>query len=100
VSFELRDSSGLLLAGESQSTAELGWDGGGGTVRFEVERPPLSDGRFQLRLGLSDESGARLYHWLDDALTFVVYPPGDERGVLRLDGRWEKEEIGAPAETV
>jgi ABC-type polysaccharide/polyol phosphate transport system ATPase subunit len=100
VSFELRDSSGLLLAGESQSTAELGWDGGGGTVRFEVERPPLSDGRFQLRLGLSDESGARLYHWLDDALTFVVYPPGDERGVLRLEGHWEKEEIGAPAETV
>jgi ABC-type polysaccharide/polyol phosphate transport system ATPase subunit len=100
VSFELRDSSGLLLAGESQSTAELGWDGGGGTVRFEVERPPLSDGRFQLRLGLSDESGTRLYHWLDDALTFVVYPPGDARGVLRLEGRWEKEEIGAPAETV
>jgi ABC-type polysaccharide/polyol phosphate transport system ATPase subunit len=100
VSFELRDSSGLLLAGASQSTAKLGWDGAGGTVRFEVERPPLSDGRFQLRLGLSDEGGTRLYHWLDDALTFVVYPPGDERGVLRLEGRWEKEEIGAPAETV
>ena len=99
VSFELRDSSGLLLAGESHSTAELGWDSGG-TVRFEVDRPPLADGRFQLRLGLADESGGRLYHWLDDALTFVVYPPGDERGIVRLEGRWEKEEIGAPAETV
>jgi ABC-type polysaccharide/polyol phosphate transport system ATPase subunit len=99
VSFELRDSSGLLLAGESQSTAGLGWDGGV-VVRFEVDRPPLADGRFQLRLGLSDETGERLYHWLDDALTFVVYPPGDERGVVRLEGRWEKEEIGAPAETV
>jgi ABC-type polysaccharide/polyol phosphate transport system ATPase subunit len=99
VSFELRDSSGLLLAGESHSTAELGWDAGG-TVRFEVDRPPLADGRFQLRLGLADESGGRLYHWLDDALTFVVYPPGDERGIVRLEGRWEKEEIGAPAETV
>jgi ABC-type polysaccharide/polyol phosphate transport system ATPase subunit len=99
VSFELRDSSGLLLAAESQSTAELGWEGGG-VVRFEVDRPPLADGRFHLRLGLTDESGERLYHWLDDALTFVVYPPGDERGVVRLEGRWEKEEIGAPAETV
>jgi ABC-type polysaccharide/polyol phosphate transport system ATPase subunit len=101
VSFELRDASGLLLAADAQSTAPLGWDGaGGGVVRFEVERPPLADGRFHLRLGLSDESGERLYHWLDDALTFVVYPPGGERGVVRLEGRWEREEIGAPAKTV
>jgi ABC-type polysaccharide/polyol phosphate transport system ATPase subunit len=100
VSFELRDASGLLLAADAQSTGELGWEPGGGVLRFEVERPPLADGRFHLRLGLSDETGERLYHWLDDALTFVVYPPGDERGVVRLEGRWEKEEMGAPAETV
>jgi hypothetical protein len=99
VSFELRDSSGLLLAAGAKSTAELGWEGGG-VVRFEVERPPLADGRFHLRVGLSDDVGERLYHWLDDALTFVVYPPGDERGVVRLEGRWEKEEIRAPAETM
>ena len=99
LSFELRDASGLLIAADAQSTADLGWDGGG-VLRFEVDRPPLADGRFHLRLGLSDETGERLYHWLDDALTFVVYPPGDERGVVRLEGRWEKEEIGAPAETV
>jgi ABC-type polysaccharide/polyol phosphate transport system ATPase subunit len=100
ISFELRDASGLLLAAAAQSTGELGWEPGGGVIRFEVDRPPLADGRFHLRLGLSDETGERLYHWLDDALTFVVYPPGDERGVVRLEGRWEKEEMGAPAETV
>jgi ABC-type polysaccharide/polyol phosphate transport system ATPase subunit len=100
ISFELRDASGLLLAADAQSTSELGWEAGGGVLRFEVERPPLADGRFHLRLGLSDETGERLYHWLDDALTFVVYPPGDERGVVRLEGRWEKEEMSAPAETV
>src|ERR671923_213253 len=48
-----------------------------------------------IRLGLADEAGERLYHWLDDALTFVVYPTGDERGVVRLEGRWSREEIGA-----
>ena len=101
VSFELRAASGLLVAADAQSTAALGWDGrDGGVVRFEVDRPPLADGRFHLRLGLSDESGERLYHWLDDALDFVVYPPGNERGVVRLEGRWEKEEIDTPAETV
>ena len=69
-------------------------------ARFEVEQLPLADGRFHLRLGLTDEIGERLYHWLDDALAFVVYPAGDERGVVRLEGRWTGEEIGAPTERV
>jgi hypothetical protein len=69
-------------------------------VRFEVERLPFADGRFHIRLGLADESGERLYHWLDDAVTFVVYPAGDVSGVVRLEGRWSQEEIGAQAERI
>jgi ABC-type polysaccharide/polyol phosphate transport system ATPase subunit len=102
LSLELRDSSGLLVAGSGRSTAELGWDQETTELaaRFEVEQLPLADGRFQLRLGLTDETGERLYHWLDNALAFVVYPAGEERGVVRLEGRWSREEIGAPTETV
>ena len=68
--------------------------------RFDVDNLPLADGRFHVRLGLTDDSGERLYHWLDDALVFVVYPGGDDRGVVRLEGRWSGEEIGAQAERV
>jgi ABC-type polysaccharide/polyol phosphate transport system ATPase subunit len=102
LSLELRDSSGLLVAGSGRSTSELGWsdDTTGLVVRFEVDQLPLSDGRFHLRLGLTDEHGDRLYHWLDDARTFVVYPGGDDRGVVRLEGRWAGEEIGVQAERV
>ena len=102
LSLELRDSSGLLVAGEGQSTAELGWDARTRrlTTRFEVDQLPLADGRFHLRLGLTDEVGDHLYHWLDDALAFVVYPSGDERGVVRLEGRWAGEEIGVEAERI
>jgi hypothetical protein len=102
LSFELRDASGLLVAGSGRSTAELGWDQETTELgaRFDVEQLPLADGRFQLRLGLTDETGERLYHWLDNALAFVVYPAGEERGVVRLEGRWTGEEIGAPAERV
>jgi ABC-type polysaccharide/polyol phosphate transport system ATPase subunit len=102
LSLELRDSSGLLVAGSGRSTAELGWDRETTAllVRFEVEQLPLADGRFHLRLGLTDETGERLYHWLDDALNFVVYPAGDERGVVRLEGRWAGKEIEAQAEKI
>jgi len=102
LSLELRDASGLLVAGSGHSTAELGWEEETTELaaRFEVDQLPLADGRFHLRLGLTDETGERLYHWLDDALAFVVYPAGEERGVVRLEGRWSGEEIGAPTETV
>ena len=94
ISFEVRDSTGLLVAGSGHSPETLG------TVRFDVERLPLADGRFRVRLGLTDESGEQVYHWLDDALDFIVYPAGDERGVVRLEGEWSGEEIAAQAERV
>jgi ABC-type polysaccharide/polyol phosphate transport system ATPase subunit len=102
VSLEIRDSSGLLVSGSGVSARELGWDESATSLvtRFDVDQLPLADGRFHVRLGLTDEDGEQLYHWLDDALTFVVYPAGTERGVVRLEGRWSKEEVGARAERV
>jgi len=102
LSYEIRDSSGLLLAAAAQPAAELGWDEDARElrVRFEVEQLPLVDGRFHVRLGLGDERGERLFHWLDDAVAFVVYPAGDERGAVKLEGRWSREEIEARAERI
>jgi ABC-type polysaccharide/polyol phosphate transport system ATPase subunit len=97
---ELRGESGLLLGALVRDTADLGWPGGGGEVaaRLDIDRLPFAEGRFHVRLGLGDETGARLYHQLDRAAWFAV-PPGDgERGLVRLEGRWTREEIGAAAE--
>jgi lipopolysaccharide transport system ATP-binding protein len=100
LSVELRGESGLLLGALVQDTAALGWpDGVGETAaRLEVERLPFAEGRFHLRLGLSDATGAQLYHQLDDAAWFVVHPGDGDRGLVRLDGRWTREEIGTAAE--
>ncbi len=92
LSYELRDDSSLLLAAGAQDTAELGWDGGC-EARFDVPELPLVDGRFHLRFGLTDAAGEKLYHWLDDALAFVVYPSGDETGLVRIEGRWSREDV-------
>jgi len=91
---ELRDDAGTLVAGQAVDLGELGWAAGNGErgVRFEIGSLPLADGRFHLRLGLTDESGEHLYHQLDDALAFVVFPGGDERGFVRFAGSWALEE--------
>jgi len=97
--WELRDDAGILVASGETQTADFGWDDGMRrlTLRFDADRPPFSDGRLHLRVDLTDASGEQ-YHSLDDALVFVVYPAGEERGLVRLEGRWSREEIAVPAE--
>ena len=97
---ELRGESGLLLGALVRDTAELGWPEGGGELaaRLDLDRLPFAEGRFHVRLGLADETGARLYHQLDRAAWFAVHPGDGERGLVRLEGRWTREEIGAAAE--
>ncbi|HEX2428134.1 MAG TPA: ABC transporter ATP-binding protein [Gaiellaceae bacterium] len=91
---ELRDDAGMLVAGHAVDLRGLGWTGGGGerAARFRIPTLPLADGRFHLRLGLTDEAGEHVYHWLDDALVFVVYPGDDAQGVVRFEGTWMLEE--------
>jgi ABC-type polysaccharide/polyol phosphate transport system ATPase subunit len=94
VSLELRDDDGVVLAGLSQSTTALGWRSGGErTLRFEVDRLPLADGRFHLRGALVEAEGGRLLHTLDDAASFFVFPAGGQSGSVLLTGRWSMEEI-------
>ena len=102
VSLELRDDGGLVLGGTTQGTRELGWDGGAGAfeLRFRIDRLPLADGRFHLRVALVDEDGGRLLHTLDDALRFFVFPSGSESGAILLDGEWTLQETAGRAPTV
>ena len=96
--FELREWGGALIAGGSQDTAALGWDGASVHVfRFDVDELPLAEGRFKLRFGLVGADG-HLYHWLDDALRLYVIPHERDGGLVRLEGKWRREEIGAAAE--
>lgn len=98
--YEVRGESGLLVAVGALDTADVGWGRAPGELplRFDVERLVLAEGRFVVRLGLSDPASGRLYHQLDDAVRFLVYPDGEERGLVRVEGRWSREEIPAAAE--
>ena len=99
LSYELHDQAGLQLGGGVQDTADLGWseERAEHTLRLEIDGLPLADGRFRFRFELSDGAGGHLYHWLDDAARFVVYPGDGETGLVRLDARWSLAEDQATA---
>ena len=90
---ELRDEAGLLVASDVVDTAALGWDGGGEPFAPLRRRAPAA---LRRPLPPAPRPGRRprrrLLHWLDDALDFLVYPAGEERGVVRLEGSWAVEE--------
>jgi len=100
VSLELRDDGGLVLGAVAQETSELGWNGDGGEreLRFRLERLPLADGQFHLRVALADSASGGLLHSFDDALRFFVFPAGDETGAVLLDGTWTMQEIAPGAQ--
>jgi homopolymeric O-antigen transport system ATP-binding protein len=99
LAIELRDENGALLAGSVQDGAGLGLDlspGSGQTVLFTIQRLPLLEGRFKISAAVSSAPGGRLYHRIEEAARFVVYPDRERaRGVVTLDSRWEL--VGAAA---
>jgi ABC-type polysaccharide/polyol phosphate transport system ATPase subunit len=89
---EVRDTTGLLVAEETVETGAIGWpsEGGALTARLDIEQPSLAFGRFRIRVGLIGVDG-RTLHQFDDAATFLVYPDGEERGLIHLGGTWRVE---------
>jgi ABC-type polysaccharide/polyol phosphate transport system ATPase subunit len=95
VAVELCGQDGSVLGSSEQSAAELGWEPAAGEwrLRFELERMPVIDGRFQFGVSVWDSSGEQLYHRLERAAEFVVNPVGRVRGAFRFDGRWLLEDV-------
>ena len=90
---ELRDHVNSLIAASTSDGAELGWDGLPGRMSFEfaLDSLPLVDGRFQLCVAIVDAETQHVYHRVDRAAEFVVYPEADgARGVLRFDASWDR----------
>lgn len=93
---ELRDENGSLLGAGVQDAGTIGWAPKAGlqTATFAIDPLPLADGKFRLSVSLADSPGGRLYHRIEEAASFLVYPDHEhDRGRVRLDGHW----VVAPA---
>jgi hypothetical protein len=88
----VRDDAGLLVAEDVVDPAALGGRANGGdlTLRLHVPQPPLEFGRFHVGLELLAADGG-VISMQPEACTFVVYPDGVGRGMVRLGGTWSVE---------
>ncbi len=88
---EVRDAAGLLVAEERLETIELGGTSSEGELALELTVPssPLQFGRFEVTLALLGEDG-RLLDRLPRGLPLLVYPDGESRGLVRLEGTWRR----------
>jgi ABC-2 type transport system ATP-binding protein len=97
LAIELRDVTGALLSRAEQDLGELGWDRDGedADVRFDIQRMPLVEGRFQFNVSLTDGARTRRYHSVEKAAEFSVIPQGEAHGFVLFEGDWSLEQ--APA---
>ena len=61
---------------------------GTATVRFEIPRLHLHEGRFTVTAAVHSQDHATVYHWLDRWLEFSVFPTATGVGVVDAGGRW------------
>jgi ABC-type polysaccharide/polyol phosphate transport system ATPase subunit len=89
VLLHLRDTAGLLVADESMTLDQIGWNGGAGSVplRLDIPKPPLEFGRLRLEVALVDAAG-QLVHRAAVEPSLLVYPDTAGRGLVRLEGTW------------
>jgi ABC-2 type transport system ATP-binding protein len=94
LAIELRDVSGGLLSRAERDLGELGWDreGEDANVRFDIQRLPLVEGRFQFNISLTDGARTRRYHSVEKAAEFSVAPQGEAHGFVLFEGDWSLEQ--------
>jgi ABC-2 type transport system ATP-binding protein len=98
LAIELRDVSGGLLSRAERDLGELGWhrESEDADVRFDIQRLPLLEGRFQFNVSLTDGARSRRYHSVEKAAEFSVIPQGEAHGFVLFEGDWSLEQA-APA---
>ena len=71
-----------------------GWDRNGkdADVRFDIQRLPLVEGRFQFNVSLTDGARSRRYHSVEKAAEFSVAPQGEAHGFVLFEGDWSLEQ--------
>jgi ABC-type polysaccharide/polyol phosphate transport system ATPase subunit len=96
---DIRDENGVLIGATLDDAGALGWSerpGSCGAV-YTIDPLPLADGRFTISVAVASHPGGRLFHRIDEAASFLVFPDRSaDRGRVRLNGHWEL--VASPSE--
>lgn len=93
VAVTVRTVEGALIAGadnrvESKAAGETQ---GLRSARLVMDRLPLMEGRFAVDVKLEAEAGGFMFHEVERACEFTVFPQGRGFGPVSIDARWSME---------
>lgn len=90
VALTVRTVEGALIAGtDNRAEAQAaGARSGMRSVRFRMDHLPLMEGRFSIDAALEAEAGGQVYHEVERAVEFTVFPNGHGFGPVSLGGAW------------
>ena len=68
-------------------------------MRFDIQRLPLVEGRFQFSVDLTDGARGRRYHRVEKAAEFSVIPQGEAHGFVLFEGDWSLDQASPAVRT-
>jgi ABC-type polysaccharide/polyol phosphate transport system ATPase subunit len=88
---EFRDVSGFLLGSAVKEPADWDWrvEAGEHVAILRLDRLPLADGRFHVGVALVEPESSCLYHHVERAAEFLVYPLAGTSGLVSFESEWE-----------
>lgn len=70
--------------------------GGAARISFSIPELHLHSGRFTVSVAIASQDEDVVFHWLDRAQEFAVFPRGTGTGPVALAGKWSVRDEGAP----
>ena len=70
---------------------------GDAAMRLVIPALNLQEGRFEVTVAAHSRDERHVFHWLDHAMTFSVFPRSRGVGIAALDPHWELATIDEQA---
>ncbi len=92
ISIEAEDGTVLYGTNTGLDHISLGRLTGTSVICFRIPALPLHAGTFAITAAIHSEDLKQVYHWVDRAATFTVFPRRAGIGLVEIAGDWEIED--------
>ena len=99
IGVSIRTGDGIVCFGTNTHMSEFTVEEitGDAAMRLVIPALNLQEGRFEVTVAAHSRDERHVFHWLDHAMTFSVFPRSRGVGIAALDPHWELATIDEQA---